>query len=213
MRIMSLNPTFKSVIPVKKIVIGDDSSNNSQLRINLDNPSVTTEVSADCTPEDSKKILQTLCRVLAKNDGDKIPQKQVSLYNMLRRSVSRVDKSYKLPAQKMESDYPRKPKPCYTEGMYYVLTGDEAAQYYARGKGIGQSKALVRDFDAPEVVIDYANYDFGTYKKDIIENKAIHLQNNIGMPIGMIIYADRIPPKGKSKADSFNIASVDFEYM
>ena len=213
MKIASLSPSFKSVIPVKRIVVGNDNSVNSQLRMNTDASGIYSEIPVSCSEETTDAILKSLCRILAKNDGkDPLPQ-TTALNNMLRRSFAYVDKSYKLPVQKMASDQETKPKHCNVDGVNYILTGKEAAEYGLNGKAIGESRALVRDYGAPSSYIDSSRREFGVSKEKLINDKRRRLQSNFNSHIGMVIYADRAMPSKKSGSNSLEIKSVDFEYM
>lgn len=213
MKIASLSPSFKSVIPVKRVVVGNDNSVNSQLRMSLDTSDTYSEIPVSCSEETNDAILKSLCRILAKNDGkDPLPQ-TTALNNMLRRSFAYVDKSYKLPAQKMTSDQETKPKHCNVDGVNYILTGKEAAEYGTNGKAIGESRALVRDFGAPPSYIDNSRKKFGISKEKLIKDKSRRLQNNFNSHIGMVIYVDRVKAPQKAGSNSLEIKAVDFEYM
>ncbi len=213
MRISSLSPSFKSVIPVKRIVVGDDNSINSQLRLGTDGSDAFSEIPVSCSDEATDKILKSLCRILAKNDGKNPLPQTTALNNMLRRSFAYVDKSYKLPAQAMTSDQTTKPKECDNNGIHYILTGREASEYAVNGKNIGGAVVLTRDYNASSNCISEAKKRFGIYKEKLINDKNRRLQTNTGMHIGMVIYVDRVKAPQKAGSNSLEIKAVDFEYM
>jgi len=213
MKIASLAPSFGSVIPIKRIVVGDEDVLSNQLRINTDSSEAFDEIPSSCTENTTDKILLSLCRILSKNDGKTpLPQTE-ALNNMLRRSVAYVDKSYKLPAKMMTSDQSSKPKHCSYNGMNYILTGPEASEYAINGKRIGESRVLVRDFEESSSVIKESKKRFGLYKMRLIEDKSRRLQDKFNSKIGMVVYVDTPKHVGKSRSDSFTIKSVDFEWM
>lgn len=206
-------PSFKSVIPVKKIVINDDTSvvNYSQMDFDSFINGNSQSIDSSCDDKTAKKIIQSLNKILLKNDKTEAHTYQNALSNMIRQTFAFNDNDYKPPYSSVNSKDNYIIKPCYTNNKNYILTGREAEKYAYAGREIGGARALVRDYNEPSYAITNSKRKFGYCKEDILSDKTCRLKNKYGSPMGLVIYADKIVSTKKSQADKYSIKAVDFE--
>ncbi len=211
------NVSFGKVIPVKKIVFDNDSTiNYEQLTIDCCDFSSKESVDTSCDPDTAKKVIQTLNRILLKNDGAEKNTFKNALHNMIRSTFASVDKDYKVPVRPVESSDNSILKPCYTAVKNYILTGKEAREYAVAGKNIGGARALVRDFNESNYTITRSKKDFASCKTDILMDTTARLKGEYGQNLGLVIYADKVnvPKKGsKGVKTEINIRGIDFEAL
>ncbi len=211
----NFNVSFGKVIPVKKIVFDENSSiNYEQLSMDCLDIDHRDKVDTTCDLATSKKVIQALNRILLKNDGAEKNTFQNSLNNMIRNTFALVDKDYKMPLKAVDSSENQIVRPCYSAERSYLLTGKEAKQYASAGKNIGGARALVRDYNEPDYVINRSKKDFAYCKTDIMSDYKARLKNDYGQNMGLIIYADKVnvPKKGsKGCKTEIKIRGIDFE--
>ncbi len=211
----NISPSFGKVTPIKKIVFDDDSTvKYQQQSLDIFNGEDTTNIDNSCGGSTATKTIQALVRILTGNDKAEPNTYQNALNDMIRKTYAFVDKDYKIPSTPVPSTKNQIAKPCYGEYLNYMLTGKEAQEYSITGKKIGSSRALVRDFDAPEEIIDRSKSEFALRKNFILANNQSRLKTPIGTNLGIVIYADKvnIPKKGsKGVKTEINVKGIGFE--
>lgn len=209
------NPSFGKVIPIKKIVFDDDSTVRcEQMSLDIFESQNNEKLDSSCDQDLAKKVIQSLNRILTKNDGAENNTYKNALNNMIRTVMAQMDKDYKAPTRPVDSSHNELVKPCYTTFRNYILTGKEASEYAVSGRNIGGARALVRDFDESEYVIDKSKRSFANCKEDLTTDPKVRLKNQYGGNLGLVIYADKIdvPKKGhKGSKTEINIKGIDFE--
>ncbi len=209
------NISFGKVIPVKKVVFDNDGKIKGE-QITLDEfySSEREHVDTTCDEETSKKVVQALNRILAKNDGAEKSTFKNALNNMIRTAFAQADKDYKIPSRPIEGSENNPVKPSYSKHRTYLLTGQEAREYAAAGKNIGGARALVRDFNESQYVINKSQKDFAYVANEIISDPKARLKGDFGQNLGIVIYADKVnvARKGsKGVKTEIDIRGIDFE--
>lgn len=213
---VKFSPSFGKVIPVSKIVINDKQFGLMYGQMAFDEFGSTKEEQIDTSSsqELSKKVLQSLNKILLKNEEQPEDDYSKALNNMIRNTFANVDKDYKIPLKAVDNASNPTLKPCYTYTKNYLLTGKEAREYGSAGKNIGGARALVRDFDEDKYAITKSKKDFSYCKTDLLSNYDLRLKNQYGGNLGLVIYADKIevPRKGSRGTKSqIHIKGIDFE--
>ena len=209
------SPSFGKVVPIKKIVFDGDSTVKYQ-QISMDSfvGEDTSNIDTSCSEETAKKTIQALIRILTRNDKSEANTYDNALNSMIRKTYSFVDRDYRIPAQPILSTKNDVIRPYYSNYLNYIFSGAEAQEYAKLGKNIGESRALVRDYDAPEEVIKRSKTDYSSKTSYILAKNQARLRTPIGTNLGLVIYADKVdlPAKGKNKVKTeIKIKGIDFE--
>ena len=209
------NPSFGKVIPIKKIVFDDNSSiNYEQMSFDSFSGSPREKIDDSCDPTIAQKTIRALNKILLKNDGAEKNTFKNALNNMIRTSFATADKDYKIPARPVDSSHNSTVRPCYCGTRNYILTGKDAADYADAGEDIGNSRALVRDYQGSDYLILKSKRSFAEQKQSIINRRDSRLKGNYENNLGLVIYADKteVPKAGnKGTKTEINIKGIDFE--